>query len=293
MVTAVSPFDFHQPVPSHSAKNARSRFAELVSLDDEQINLAEATLLIAAEEYTRLNIVDDLEKLDRFGDLARERAAGARDANDVISALNATLFEELGFHGNRDRYFDARNSFLNQVIDRRTGIPITLTVVYIEVAKRIGFQVQGVGLPYHFVAKHETDAGDIFIDPFNEGRLLNAAGCAELLAEISGGNDELRPEHLESVSNKRILARILLNLLGLYKASDPRRALATIERLLLINPDYAPHIRLRGMLLASVGDQTNAIAELERYLALAPDAEDFDETREQIQSIHLNRVRLN
>ncbi len=280
-------------MPSDSARNARSRFAELVSRRDDQINLAEATLLIAAEEYTKLNIQDYLEKLDHFGDLARERAAGAGDANEVIMALNSTLFDDIGFHGNRDSYYDPRNSFLNQVIERRTGIPVTLTVVYIEVAKRIGVQIHGVGLPYHFVAKHQTEAGDIYIDPFNEGRLLKVSGCAELLTEISGGKDELKPEHLESVTNKRILARILLNLLGLYKANDPRRALATIERLLLINPDYAPHIRLRGTLLASVGDQTNAIAELERYLALVPDAEDFDATREQIQSIRLNRVRLN
>lgn len=264
-----------------------------MSLDDERIDLAEASLLIAAEEYTQLDVKNYLDKLDQFGDMARERAAGARDANDVVLALNATLFEELGFHGNRESYYDPRNSFLNQVIARRTGIPITLTVVYVEVARRIGVKIQGVGFPHHFIAKHEAETGDIFIDPFNEGRLLNAGGCAELLTEISGGRDELQPEHLESVSNKRILARILLNLLGIYKAGDPRRALAAIERLLLINPDYPPHIRLRGMLLASVGDQTKAIAELERYLALVPDAEDLDETREQIQSIHLNRARLN
>lgn len=280
-------------MPSHSAKKARSRFAELLSLDDEQINLAEATLLIAAEEYTNLNIEDYLAKLDHFGDIARERAANARDASDVISALNSTLFEELGFHGNRDSYYDPRNSFLNQVIDRRTGFPITLTVVYMEVAKRIDLQIQGVGLPYHFIAKHEAETCDIFIDPFNEGRLLSAGGCAELVTEISGGKEELQPEHLESVSNKRILARILLNLLGLYKANDPRRALATIDRLLLINPDYAPHIRLRGLLLASAGDQTKAIAELERYLELVPDAEDAGSIREQIKSIHLNQVRRN
>jgi regulator of sirC expression with transglutaminase-like and TPR domain len=293
MVTTVSPFDLGSTMSSRSAKNARDRFEKLLSLDDEQINLAEASLLIAAEEYTKLNIEDYLEKLDRFGELARQRAAGARDANDVISALNATVFEELGFHGNRESYYDPRNSFLNQVIDRRVGIPITLTVVYMEVAKRIGFNIQGVGFPHHFIAKHESEAGEIFIDPFNEGRVLNAAGCAELLTAISGGTDELQPAHLESVSNKRILSRILLNLLGLYKESDPRRALATIERLLLINPDYPPHVHLRGLLLASVGDQTKAMAELDRYLALVPDAEDAGAIREQINSIRLNQARLN
>lgn len=278
---------------SQSARKARNRFAELVSLPDDQINLAEASLLIATEEYKSLNIQDYLDKLDHFGDLARERAEGASDANHVISSINSILFKELGFHGNRDSYFDPRNSFLNQVIDRHTGIPITLTVVYLEVARRIGFRVTGVGFPYHFIAKHESETGDIFIDPFNEGRVLDASGCADLLSGMTDGKEELQPEHLESVSNKRILARILLNLLGIYKASDPRRALATVERLLLINPNYAPHIRLRGSLLASVGDQANAIAELERYLELVPDAEDFDETKEQIQSIHLNRARLN
>ncbi len=115
---AVSPFDLDQPVQSQSARKARNRFAELVALDDDQINLAEATLLIATEEYSRLNIQDYLDKLDRFGDLARERAEGASDASHVISAINSTLFDELGFHGNRDGYFDPRNSFLNQVIDR-------------------------------------------------------------------------------------------------------------------------------------------------------------------------------
>ncbi|HXU37041.1 MAG TPA: transglutaminase-like domain-containing protein [Blastocatellia bacterium] len=276
-----------------SASEARNRFAELVSLDDDQINLAEAALLIATEEYTRLKIEDYLDRLDRFGDIASERAEGASDASHVISAINSTLFAELGFHGNRDSYFDPRNSFLNQVIDRRTGIPITLTVVYMEVARRIGFQIRGVGLPYHFIAKHESETGDVFIDAFNEGRVLDTAGCAELLSEMTGGQEELQPEHLEPVSNKRMLARILLNLLGIYKGVDPRRALATIERLLLINPNYAPHVRLRGTLLASVGDQTGAIAELERYLMLVPDAEDFDAIKEQIRSIHLNRARLN
>src|SRR6185369_1767990 len=164
---AVGPFDLDRPVQHQSASEARYRFAELVSLDDDQINLAEAALLIATEEYTRLKIEDYLDRLDRFGDIASERAEGASDASHVISAINSTLFAELGFHGNRDSYFDPRNSFLNQVIDRRTGIPITLTVVYMEVARRIGFQIRGVGLPYHFIAKHESETGDVFIDAFN------------------------------------------------------------------------------------------------------------------------------
>lgn len=291
MVATVSLFEL--TVLSRSAKDARARITEIVSLDDQQIDLAEAVLLIAAEEYPHLDIQAYIAKLDHFGELARERSAGARDAGDLIAALNSTLFEDLGFHGCRDSYYDPRNSFLNQVIDRRTGVPITLTVVYMEVARRIGLTVHGVGLAYHFIGKVETEGGDVFIDAFNEGRLLTAAGCAELIDEITNGKEELKHEQLAAVTKEHILGRILLNLLGLYKASDPRRALAAIDRLLLIVPDHAPYFRLRGRLLASVGEQTSAIAALERYLWLAPDADDAGEVRETIKSIRLSQVRLN
>ena len=277
---------------SHPPTNARSRFAEIVSLDDERINLAEAVLLIASEEYPRLDVELYLERLDHFADLARERTYSL-DAIEVITALNATLFDQLGFRGNHEKYFDPRNSYLNEVIDRRTGIPITLTVVYIEVARRIGFPVKGVGLPFHFIAKHEAESGDIFIDPFNAGRLLGSAGCDELITRMSGGKLELRPEHLEAVTNKQILTRMLSNLLGVYSASDRRKALAAIDRILLINPDSAAHIRDRGLLLASVGDRTIAIADLERYLELAPDARDAEAIRDQIRSLRQRHARLN
>ncbi|MFY9557716.1 MAG: tetratricopeptide repeat protein [Blastocatellia bacterium] len=278
---------------SNPAKKARSRFAELVSRDGDQINLAQAALLIAAEEYPRLDVDAYLEKLDVFGDLARERAADARDPFDVISALNSTLFERLGFRGNRESYYDPRNSFLNEVIDRHIGIPITLTVVYIEVARRIGFPVKGVGLPFHFIALHEAEGGAVYIDPFNQGRLLGAAGCAQLVAEMGGGKIEMLPSHLEPVSNTQILIRMLSNLLGIYAATDHRRALALTERILLIDPHSTAHIRDRGLLLGSVGDTVTAISELERYLLLAPKAADADAIREQIKTIRQNQARLN
>jgi regulator of sirC expression with transglutaminase-like and TPR domain len=278
---------------SDPPKNVRSRFAEIVSREDAAINLAEAALCIAAEEYPRLDVEIYLERLDSFADLARERVAESVTAIDLITALNATLFERLGFRGNRESYYDPRNSYLNEVIDRRTGIPITLTVVYIEVAKRIGFPIKGVGLPFHFIAKHEAEGGDVFIDPFNAGGLLSSAGCDELITRISGRKLELRPEHLEAVTNKQILTRMLSNLLGVYSASDHRRALAAIERILLINPGSTPHIRDRGLLLAAVSDRTAAIAELERYLELAVNAPDADVIREQIKSIRQSQARLN
>lgn len=265
----------------------------MVAREDDAINLAEAALLIAAEEYPRLDIALYLEKLDHFGDLARERVGNLMDAHDAIAALNATLFDQLGFRGNREQYRDPRNSYLNAVIDRRTGIPITLTVVYMEVARRIGLFVQGVGLPMHFVAKHRAATGDIYIDPFNGGRLIGEIGCAEILAQMSGGRMALRPEYLEAVTPKQILTRMLNNLLGVYSTSDPHRALAAIERILLLNPDSPSHTRDHGLLLALTGDNQNAIAELERYLVLFPDAPDAETIREQIKTVKQNRARLN
>lgn len=286
-------FVFGSFVVSSNPPSARTRFAEIVSRDDDDIALAEAALLIAAEEYQSLEGPFYLGRLDYFGDLAREQAADARDAIDVITALNLTLFERLGFRGNRESYYDPRNSFLNEVIDRRTGIPITLTVVYIEVAKRIGFPIKGVGMPYHFIAKHESEGGDFFIDPFNAGGLLGSAECDELITRMSGGKIELQPEHLQAVTNKQILTRMLSNLIGVYLPTDPRRALSAIERILLINPDSPSHIRDRGLLLATVGDRTRAIADLERYLELALNAPDGDAIRERIKSVRQNQAKLN
>jgi regulator of sirC expression with transglutaminase-like and TPR domain len=272
---------------------ARDRFGEIVSRDDEQINLAEAALLIAAEEYPRLDVESYIDRLDQFGDLVREQSHNAETPLEIITSLNTALFERLGFHGNRESYYDPRNSYLNEVIDRRTGIPITLTVVYIDVAKRIGFPIKGVGLPFHFIAKHQSPGGDLFIDPFNAGRLLGSEGCKELIRNMSGGKLEMRSSHMEAVTNKQILTRMLSNLLGIYSASDHRRALSVIDRLLLINPESATHIRDRGLLLANIGDRKNAIAELERYLEHLPDAPDADTIREQIKSIRQSQARLN
>jgi regulator of sirC expression with transglutaminase-like and TPR domain len=280
-------------VAKEKRNSLRKKFEETVMLDDEQINLAEAALLIAAEEYPSLDISLYLEKIDRIGDLVRERASQAHNSLDILSAINATLFDGLGFRGNVVNYYDPRNSFLNEVIDRHTGIPITLTVLYMEVARRVGLHVEGVGMPGHFIAKLATDDGELFIDTFNGGRLFGEVGCADLLSEMSGGTLQLKPEHLAAVTKKQILERMLSNLMGVYAASDHRRALAAIERILLIKPDSPPHIRDRGLLLATLGRTTGAITELERYLMLAPDSPDADSIREQIKTIRQSQAKLN
>lgn len=270
------------------------RFAEIVSQTDELIDLAEAALLIAVEEYPRLDVAFYLEKLDRFADRARDQAAAAGDTREMISALNTTLFEDLGFHGNAENYYDPRNSFFNEVIDRRTGIPITLTLIYTEVARRIGLPIHGVGLPFHFIAKYSAEDEEILIDPFNQGRLLGHIECSELVRDMSGGSMQLQPSHLEAVTKKQILVRMLSNLSGIYSGSnDHARALATVERILMIAPGSASHIRDRGLLLAATGQNALAAQELERYIALEPAAEDADMIRKQIAIVRQAQARLN
>ena len=274
--------------------DTRERFAEIISRHDSEVHLAEAALLIAAEEYPRLDVALYLEKLENFSDRARERAASATNAADLIASLNATLFDELGFQGNRENYYDPRNSFLNEVIDRRCGIPITLSVIYIEVARQIGFPIHGIGLPGHFIVGHFNPSENFFIDVFNGGRLLTENALADLVTGMSGGRLEFNATHLLPVTKKQLLTRMLSNLLSIYAGSqDYRRAIASIERILLLIPDSLSHIRDYGLLLAQVEKPNSAIEQLEKYLKLMPDADDAATIREEIKKMKQARARLN
>ena len=283
-------------------EKARGRFREIVSGDDESIDLAEAALLIGVDEYPSLRVDLYVKRLDFIANTVRDRVRDAGDADQTISALNSTLFDELGFRGNRDNYYDPRNSYLNQVIDRRLGIPITLTVIYTEVARRVGLPVYGVGLPSHFIAVHKGAGGDVYIDPFNRGRVMGRAGVEDLLAEMSGGAIELEERHLLPVTNKQIITRMLSNLLNIHlgnyggggsRHTDYGRALKVMERILMVNPDSPAHVRDYGLLLAANGKMKQAILELDRYLALAPKASDGETIRKQINSIRAEQAKMN
>jgi regulator of sirC expression with transglutaminase-like and TPR domain len=274
--------------------NVRARFADLVSRSESDINLAEAALVIAAEEYPRLDIALYLEKLENFGNRLRERTEAATTTAEIIASLNATLFDELGFQGNRENYYDPRNSFLNEVIDRRMGIPITLSLIYIEVARQIGFPIHGIGLPGHFIVGYFNPGEDIFIDVFNGGRLLSENALADLVAGMSSGRMQFHAAHLMPVTRKQILTRMLSNLLGIYAGSqDYRRAIASIERILLLMPDSLPHIRDYGLLLAHIDRNSSALEQLEKYLQQMPDAEDAETIKEQIKKLKQAQARLN
>jgi regulator of sirC expression with transglutaminase-like and TPR domain len=279
---------------THPSDNQRDRFAEAISHPDEDIDLAKAALLLATQQYPDLDTEHYLARLDEIAKAVEQRGVRLAIPIQIISSLNKVMFLDLGFRGNAENYYDPRNSYLNDVLERRLGIPITLSVVYMEVARRIGFKLHGVALPGHFIVKYCAGSAEVFIDPFNAGKIMDEQGCVDLLARMSGARVQCRPEYLVAATNKQILTRMLANLVKTYvDRSDHGRALAAVEWILLMDPDSPAYVRDRGLLLGSMGRPNSALRELERYLELVPDAPDAENIRDQIKRIWQIRASLN
>ena len=249
--------------------NPREHFATLARLPDGQIALDEAALWIAAEEYPELDVAGYLGELDALAEAARSRLLTARDDTERITQLNRFLFVEAGFRGNRDDYYDPRNSYLNEVLERRCGIPISLSLVYLAVTARLGLAVRGVGFPGHFLLKWRGDPGTL-VDPF-DGKPLSVEDCEKRL-HSQGEAMPLQPEvHLRTASSREILARILTNLKQIFLSrGDFEQALAQSERILLLYPDAAAEVRDRGLIFEQLACFAAAAADLDRFLELAP-----------------------
>jgi regulator of sirC expression with transglutaminase-like and TPR domain len=250
----------------------------------ERTDLAEAALLIAAEVYPALEIGTYVRRLDELAEAARPLVAAAGSDEQRVEALNRFLFVEQGFTGNRAEYDDPRNSFLNEVLDRRKGIPITLTLVYTEIGRRLALPVLGVGFPGHFLAKY-TGRREIIIDPFF-GQVLSKEQCLERLRALLGPRAELQPHHLRPATPEETLIRMLSNLKHVHlKAKELAPALSYSERILLIRPDDAHEIRDRGLLYAQLECYRAAQADLTRFLELAPRDDTADTIREHLVEV--------
>ncbi|MFQ3627784.1 MAG: transglutaminase-like domain-containing protein, partial [Cyanobacteriota bacterium] len=206
-----------------------------------------------------------------------ERLPPERYPLRVVQTLNRYLYEDLGYRGNTARYYDPRNSYLNDVIERRQGIPITLSLVYLEVANRIGLPMVGVGMPGHFLIRPTVADMDLYIDPFHQGTVMFAEDCQERLSQVYGQPVELRPEFLQPVSHRQFLARMLANLKMIYwNQQDWPRSLSMVERILLLFPDALQEQRDRGILYYHLGRWIEASVDLEAYLDQVPTARDVD-----------------
>src|SRR5215207_5830149 len=282
------------PADRLEAAEARGRFAAEVSGRDAELDLARAALLAGKEEEPRVcDVGRCLARLDELGEAARARIV--RGDAPPVEALNRYLFDEQGFAGNISDYYDPRNSMLHRVLERRLGIPITLSVVYLEVGRRAGLRVEGVGLPGHFVVRafEGEEDGGVLVDPFNR-RSTDPEECQGRIDLIYDGRLELGEEHLRAVGPRSILARMLSNLKAVYvRAGLYRRALSAVERLLLLAPSDLDERRDHGMLLAQLGRLSEAVADTQTYLNLSPDAPDADAVREQLKKIQARRAMLN
>lgn len=270
-----------------SADEARAQFLRIARLPDEHIDLAEAALWIAAEQYDALDVAGYLARLHELAERARPSVAAAGTLALRVAALNRFLYDEQSFRGNRSDYYDARNSFLNEVIDRRTGIPITLAIVYLAVGARLGLPVHGVGFPGHFLVI--CDAPDaIVIDPF-EGVLLTRADCEARWRATLGEDTPFDASALAPSPARQTLARMIGNLKQIFLAQeDWPHALACVERILVLQPDAPLELRDRGLLYARLECWAAAIADLRRFIALAPDDASAAGAREQL--IELTRT---
>lgn len=255
---------------------ARRRFAALVNRDQEGFRLAEAALLIAQEEYANLDVTAYLARIDSIADTIKAQLALELDPRRIVQAINTHLFDELGFRGNREHYADPRNSFLNDVIERRLGIPITLSVVYIEIGRLVGLPISGVGMPGHFIVQYTAQPEPFWIDPFYRGNVMTRADCQQFLQRLYGEKLPWNDAFLDPVSDRDILQRMLNNLKIIYaRQGEHRRALSVIERILVLSPDLPYEVRDRGLVHYQLGHLQAALYDLQRYLELfqeAPDA---------------------
>jgi regulator of sirC expression with transglutaminase-like and TPR domain len=268
------------------APSPRQEFTREVDRPQGEVDLARAALLVAREEYPQLPVERYLGRLDQLAEEVKDRLDNETAPPVVLQELVATLYRRNGFRGNRKAYYDPRNSFLSDVLDRRTGIPLTLGMVVLEVGWRLGLPLEGVNFPGHFLVRLRGEGLNLLLDPFDRGRIRFEDQAQELLDRVYGGMVRVRDDFLRSASRRDMLVRLLTNLKGVYvNVHDHRRALAAVERILIIHPTAPAEIRDRGTLLARMGRTEEALEQLEWYLDYAPEASDAGRIRALVEEL--------
>ncbi|HEU4369438.1 MAG TPA: transglutaminase-like domain-containing protein [Methylomirabilota bacterium] len=259
-------------------------FRDLVRGPDAALDLARAALAVARIEHPDLDESHEMARLDALA--TRVGTARRAEAAVALDRLKRLLFQEEGFRGNADEYYDPRNSCLNDVLDRKLGIPITLSVLMMEVGRRVGLDIAGVGLPGHFIVSATVGGRSILLDPFHGGTELTPAAAADVAARAVGRPVKLEESHWAPCTRRQIVVRMLRNLKTTYaRRSDWTRALGVIDRLLLIDADVPMHLRDRGTVLVRSGRLTEGAAEWESYLSRYPHAQDAEAFRQELRRV--------
>ena len=254
--------------------NAIEHFHRLAHLPEAEIDLGRAALLIAAVEYPALDVDQQMSLLDSLAAAASRRIGDNPDPLTAVNRLSEYLFDEVGFHGNQEEYYDPRNSFLNDVLARRTGIPIALSLVCIEVGRRLDIPLLAIGMPGHLLLRHR-DVEDWYIDPFFGGILLSPGETEQRLQDIAQGTVPWDPQYLTPIGNREFIARMLRNLKAIYlNQRDYTRALRLLDRLVIIQPEAKQEIRDRGVVHYRLRHLQEALDDLQSYLAATAPAED-------------------
>lgn len=268
---------------------ARQGFYRELLHADHQIDLARVALYIAQEEYPSLDPDEYLNALDVMAADIRSQLPIESYPLRIIRCINQHLYTGLGFTGNSTDYYNPDNSYFNQVIERRTGIPITLSLLYLEIAKRLDFPMVGVGMPGHFLIRPDLPDIEVFVDPFQAGDVIFLADCQAKLAEIYGEAIAFRPEFLAPIGVRQFIGRMLANLKAIYlQRGDMHRCLAAIERILFVFPDSPADRRDRGLIYYQLRRWSDASSDLEHYLASVPTAHDAPAVRQVLRQIDGN-----
>ena len=252
-------------------------------------DLATGALLIASTDDPNVDIEGVCANLDRMADAARARTPEDAGPLESLNAITDLLFGVIGFTGNRDDYYDPNNSYLNQVLERRQGIPITLSLLCIEVGRRAGVPVLGIGMPGHFLVRHR-DEENYFVDAFNGGLLMSRDECGAVMREAAGDSARLEAHHLDPVTPREILARILRNLKAIYwDREDFDRCINTIGALMAVLPDRPQEQRDRGVVHLKAGNHQQSADDFAAYIEAAPDADDIETVRNALSRLRGTR----
>jgi regulator of sirC expression with transglutaminase-like and TPR domain len=253
----------------------RAAFVKMVQQPEPAIELARTALLVAAESDPNVDVDGELRTIEGWAEELRRRLDPEWNNLQKLARLRSFVFEELGFRGDRNDYFSPSNSLLHEVLKRRLGIPLTLSIVFMELGWRVGIPFEGVGFPGHFLVRLTGEPRDLLLDPYKRGMSVHEEDCRHMLLETTGGKLQFDQRLLASVGKREMILRLLNNLKGAYlRSGQDELALAVVDRLLVLSPDDVEEVRDRGLLLFRLGRYSPALDCLNTYLEAAPGAPD-------------------
>jgi regulator of sirC expression with transglutaminase-like and TPR domain len=277
-----------------SNQGIRADFERLVKRPESKFDLARAALLIAAEADPNVDVDGEIHTIESWAAQLRAQLDPSWNNLQKLARLRNFVYEELRFRGDRRDYYSPSNSLLNQVMGRRLGVPLTLSIIFMELGWRVGMPLEGVGFPGHFLVRLAGEPRALLLDPYERGTSVHEEDCRRMLHDLSDGKLELSDQYLASISKRDMIVRLLMNLKGAYlRANEDENALAAVDRLLLLRPDDLDEVRDRGLLLYRLQRYAPALEALLRYLDGCPDAADREAMEEHTRNLRTLVATLN